>query len=93
MAERLSLFATTSRGTEALLAAELGSLGAAKVKQDRGGVRFAANLREALRICIHTRLAMRILSPLTEAEVHGAASMHINLQQSYGAINEPYFVE
>ncbi len=76
MAVRLPLFATTSRGTEDLLAAELTSLGAARVKQDRGGVRFHANLREALRIVLHSRLAMRVLYPLLEAEVHGAEGLY-----------------
>lgn len=76
MAARLPLFATTSRGTEELLAAELVSLGAAKVKQDRGGVRFHANLREALRIVLHSRLAMRVLYPLLEADAHGAEGLY-----------------
>ena len=76
MAARLPLFATTSRGTEELLAAELSELGAAKVKQDRGGVRFHANLREALRIVLHSRLAMRVLYPLVEAEAHGAEGLY-----------------
>ena len=76
MAARLPLFATTSRGTEELLAAELTALGAAKVKQDRGGVRFHANLREALRIVLHSRLAMRVLYPLVEAEAHGAQGLY-----------------
>jgi len=40
MPRRLSLFATTTRGTEDLLAAELSDLGAVKIRQDRGGVRF-----------------------------------------------------
>jgi len=57
MPRRLSLFATTTRGTEDLLAAELSDLGAVKIRQDRGGVRFAANLQEALRICLWTRIA------------------------------------
>ena len=64
MPRRLSLFATAMRGTEDLLAAELNDLGAVKIRQDRGGVRFAANLREALRICLWTRIAMRVLHPL-----------------------------
>lgn len=76
MAERLSLFATASRGTEDLLAAELAALGAKKIRQDRGGVRFAANLHEALRICLWTRIAMRILYPLGELEARGAAGLY-----------------
>ncbi len=76
MAERLSLYATTTRGTEPLLQAELESLGAKKVKQDRGGVRFHANVYEIARICLHSRIAMRILMPLGEFEVHGADGLY-----------------
>lgn len=65
MAERLSLFATAARGTEDLLAEELKELGAAKVRQDRGGVRFAANLYEALNVSLWSRIAMRVLYPVS----------------------------
>jgi len=73
---RLPLFATTARGTEDLLAEELIELGAAKVRQDRGGVRFSANLDEALRICLWTRIAMRVLYPLGEFESKGAEGLY-----------------
>lgn len=76
MPERLPLFATASRGTEDLLAQELTSLGAARARRDRGGVRFSANLREALRICLWSRLAMRVLYPLGQLEVHGAEGLY-----------------
>lgn len=76
MPERLSLFATASRGTEDLLSQELIGLGASKVRQDRGGVRFLANLHEALRVCLHTRLAMRVLYPLGELEAQGAEGLY-----------------
>jgi putative N6-adenine-specific DNA methylase len=76
MPRRLSLFATTARGTEDLLAEELAELGAVKVRQDRGGVRFAANLNEALRICLWTRIAMRVLYPLGEFAAPGAEGLY-----------------
>jgi 23S rRNA (guanine2445-N2)-methyltransferase / 23S rRNA (guanine2069-N7)-methyltransferase len=76
MAERLPLFATASRGTEELLKRELEALGAKKVRQDRGGVRFNANLDEALRVCLWTRLAMRVLYPLGDFEAHGAEGLY-----------------
>jgi putative N6-adenine-specific DNA methylase len=76
VAERLPLFATASRGTEELLKRELESLGAAKVRQDRGGVRFHANLDEALRIALWTRLAMRVLYPLGDFEARGAEGLY-----------------
>jgi 23S rRNA (guanine2445-N2)-methyltransferase / 23S rRNA (guanine2069-N7)-methyltransferase len=76
MPPRLPLFATAARGTEDLLAEELSELGAARVRVDRGGVRFAANLREALRICLWSRIAMRLLWPLAEAEARGAEGLY-----------------
>lgn len=76
MPPRLSLFATTTRGTEDLLAAELTELGGVKIRQDRGGVRFIANLHEALRICLWTRIAMRVLYPLGDFEAHGADGLY-----------------
>ncbi|MGQ0504914.1 MAG: THUMP domain-containing class I SAM-dependent RNA methyltransferase, partial [Myxococcaceae bacterium] len=74
--ERLSLYATAARGTEPLLTEELRELGAAKVRQDRGGVRFAANINELLRISLWTRIAMRILYPLEEMEAKGAEGLY-----------------
>ena len=76
MAERLLLFATTARGTEELLAEELKELGARRIRQDRGGVRFLANLDEALRVCLWSRIAMRVLYPLGEFEAHGAEGLY-----------------
>jgi len=74
--ERLPLVATASRGTEPLLAEELSELGAKKVRQERGAVRFAANWSEALRILLWSRIAMRLLYPLASAKVHGAQGLY-----------------
>ncbi len=76
MPERLQLYATASRGTEPLLAQEMAELGAKKIRQDRGGVRFAANWNEALRICLWSRIAMRVLYPLGEYESWGAQGLY-----------------
>ncbi|ADO70064.1 THUMP domain-containing class I SAM-dependent RNA methyltransferase [Stigmatella aurantiaca] len=76
MAERLALFATTARGTEDLLAEELRELGARRIRQDRGGVRFLATLYEALQVCLWSRIAMRVLYPLGEFEARGAEGLY-----------------
>ncbi|HEX8820431.1 MAG TPA: THUMP domain-containing protein [Archangium sp.] len=76
MAERLALFATTARGTEDLLAEELKELGARRIRQDRGGVRFMASLDEALMVCLWSRIAMRVLYPLGEFEARGAQGLY-----------------
>jgi putative N6-adenine-specific DNA methylase len=77
MPRRIQLYATASRGTESLLAEELAELGATRIRQERGGVRFSANWREALRICLWTRVAMRVLYPLLhEVEAEGAQGLY-----------------
>ncbi|WP_223642834.1 class I SAM-dependent RNA methyltransferase [Corallococcus sp. EGB] len=76
MAERLALFATAARGTEDLLAEELKELGARRIRQDRGGVRFMAALDEALNVCLWSRIAMRVLYPLGEFDAPGAQGLY-----------------
>ena len=61
----LSFFATVPRGLESLLAGELRGLGAAHVKQVRAGVSFGGTLETAYRACLWSRLAGRILLPVT----------------------------
>jgi 23S rRNA (guanine2445-N2)-methyltransferase / 23S rRNA (guanine2069-N7)-methyltransferase len=76
MAVRLPLFATATRGTEPFLAAELETFGCKRIRQDRGGVRFMAALDEILTVCLHSRIAMRVLYPLGEFEVVGAEGLY-----------------
>jgi putative N6-adenine-specific DNA methylase len=76
MPRRLPLFATAARGTEELLTEELTELGAVRVRADRGGVRFHANLNEALRVALWSRIAMRLLWPLAETEALGAEGLY-----------------
>lgn len=73
---RIPIFATAARGTEALLASELEALGARRLRQDRGGVRFMADLDELLRVCVHSRVAMRVLYPLGSYEAEGAEGLY-----------------
>ncbi len=61
----LSLFATVPRGLESLLAGELRNLGAAHVKQVRAGVAFGGSLETAYRTCLWSRVAGRVLLPVT----------------------------
>lgn len=76
MAVRLPIFATCTRGTEAFLATELEALGCKRIRQDRGGVRFMAALDEILRVCLHSRIAMRVLYPLGEFDAPGAEGLY-----------------
>ncbi|HVN87971.1 MAG TPA: THUMP domain-containing protein [Candidatus Binatia bacterium] len=64
MAARHDFFATTAKGLEELLAAELRDLRAECVTATRAGVSFAGPLEVAYRACLWSRVANRILLPL-----------------------------
>ena len=59
-------FATAAKGTEPLLRDELNELGLPRVRADRGGVHFGAEPRDAYRACLWSRIAQRVLEPLSE---------------------------
>ncbi len=65
MNTHLQLFATVPKGLEQLLAEELRRLGAAQAAETVAGVRFEGSLELAYRACLWSRLASRILLPLT----------------------------
>ena len=60
-APKLAYFATAAKGTEGLLRDELRALGVRKVRGDRGGVQFDGDLADAFRVCLHSRVAIRVL--------------------------------
>jgi 23S rRNA (guanine2445-N2)-methyltransferase / 23S rRNA (guanine2069-N7)-methyltransferase len=59
-------FATAAKGTEPLLRDELNELGLPRVRADRGGVHFGAEVKDAYRACLWSRIAQRVLEPLSE---------------------------
>ncbi len=61
----LRFFATCPKGIESLLFDELRSLGASSVKETRAGASFEATLETALAVCLWSRLANRVLLPLS----------------------------
>lgn len=62
----IEFFATAGRGLEPLLADELRALGADQVRETRGGVAFAGELRTGYAACLWSRVANRILMPLAQ---------------------------
>jgi 23S rRNA (guanine2445-N2)-methyltransferase / 23S rRNA (guanine2069-N7)-methyltransferase len=60
----MSFFATAPKGLEELLQQELLALGAEHAQQTRAGVSFKGSLQTALRACLWSRLANRILLPI-----------------------------
>jgi 23S rRNA G2445 N2-methylase RlmL len=63
---RLRFFATCAAGTEGALDAELRELGIRRVHCGRGGVAFEAGWEPALRVCVWSRIAVRVLVELGE---------------------------
>lgn len=68
MTAELDFFATTAKGTEALLASELEGLGARAVKARRAGVSFRGSLEAGYRACLWCRTASRVLLKLGSFE-------------------------
>ena len=59
-------FATTAKGVEEVLAAELVKLGVEGVATESGGVRFGGGMEAAYRATLWLRTASRVLMPLAE---------------------------
>ena len=72
----LPLLVTASKGTEPLVQRELNALGAKDTVARRGGIRFEGSLEDALRVCMHARVAMRVLMPLAEIETPDRESLY-----------------
>ena len=70
------LFATAPKGIEPLLAEELTALGAAEVKESRGGVVFRGTLVTAYRACLWSRTANRILLRLGDFPAAAAEDLY-----------------
>jgi 23S rRNA (guanine2445-N2)-methyltransferase / 23S rRNA (guanine2069-N7)-methyltransferase len=66
MNKPITFFASTAKGMELILADELQAMGATNVKPALGGVYFDGDLEAALRACLWSRLANRILAPLAK---------------------------
>ncbi len=66
MSQTTRYFATTAKGMELILADELTHIGAQQVKHAAGGAYFEGDMEMALRVCLWSRLANRVLMPLAK---------------------------
>jgi 23S rRNA (guanine2445-N2)-methyltransferase / 23S rRNA (guanine2069-N7)-methyltransferase len=73
---QLSLFATTPKAMETILADELTTLGAKNLQATVAGVAFEGTLATAYRICLWSRTANRILLRLAEFELHSQQDLY-----------------
>lgn len=61
-------YAVCPLGLEALLADELKACGAQQLRASRGGIHFSGGMAVAMRACLHSRLASRILMRLATSD-------------------------
>ena len=94
MSQTVSFFATTAKGMELILADELEQIGGTQVKSAAGGVYFDGDIEMALRVCLWSRLANRVLLPLarysaqTPEQLYAGAlkidwSKHFDVSQTF----------
>ena len=72
----MDFVAPTTLGTESLLAAELGALGAEDVEILRGAVRFTGSMSTGYRACLWSRVASRVLLVLSRFRATDANSLY-----------------
>jgi 23S rRNA (guanine2445-N2)-methyltransferase / 23S rRNA (guanine2069-N7)-methyltransferase len=80
MLARHEFFATTAKGLESLLAAELRELSAEHVEIDRAGVSFVGPLEVAYRACLWSRVANRVLLPLGSFPAETADALYAGVR-------------
>ncbi len=64
MAKQHKFTVTAARGMLPLLAEELKQLGIKQSKQEQGNIRFTGSLEDAYKVCLWSRVAIRVLMPI-----------------------------
>ena len=72
----IQLFVTCPRGIETMLLEELRSLGAVECKETIGGVHAKSDVAGAYRLCLWSRMASRVLMPLSKFPLDGVDSLY-----------------
>lgn len=81
MSENLwTLFATTPRGLETLLAEEIETLGGQNIQTMRSGVSFEGTRETAYRVCLWSRVAGRLLLKLGEFPAQTSEELYEGVQ-------------
>jgi len=75
-----SYFAACPKGLENLLFKELESLGASELRETVAGVYFGGERIDVYRACLWSRLANKILLPLTTANINDEASLYTSIR-------------
>ncbi len=77
----MKFFATAPEGVSPLLAEELRSLGAERIQTAGLGVNFSGELALAYRACLWSRLASRILLPLTDVPAPDPETLYAGVRE------------
>jgi 23S rRNA (guanine2445-N2)-methyltransferase / 23S rRNA (guanine2069-N7)-methyltransferase len=80
-APRYRFFATAAKGLEPIVADELRALGAANVKEERGGASFEGSPATAYRACLWLRTANRVLYPIARFRAVDDASLYEGIRK------------
>ncbi|MGH8398731.1 MAG: THUMP domain-containing protein [Gammaproteobacteria bacterium] len=78
---QLQFFATAAKGLEPIVADELRALGAANVKEARGGASFEGPSAIAYRACLWLRAANRVLYPISKFEATDDAGLYAGINR------------
>ena len=77
----MEFIATCPRAFEGLLADELKTLGTEGVRPLTGQVAFSGSLEDALRVCMWSRLASRVILVLSRFEAHDADALYAGIAE------------
>ncbi len=80
MPKSYSLFVTTPKGMESLLAGELTRLGLARPRVVSAGVACRGHLADACRVCLWSRLASRVLLKLKEFTAENGEALYAGVR-------------
>ena len=78
----MGVFVTAATGTADLLAAELASFGCAEARELQGGASCLANLEQAYRICLWSRLGLRVLWRLDDFPAASADDLYAGIRRT-----------
>ena len=81
-------FATCPKGLENLLFNELGALGASAVKETVAGVSFSGDMALAMRVCLYSRFASRVIMNLVTFNCEDDTDLYLGAK---GVAYEQYF--
>ena len=78
--EPTAFFVTAAAGTADLLAAELAALGASDIRESRAGVACTGPLETAYRVCLWSRVGLRVLWPVAQFPASDADGLYAGVR-------------